>query len=309
MEHRNGTCWLDVDGNPIQAHGGMIARFGDTWYWYGENKDAENCQRNGLPLSRVDVVGVSCYSSPDLLHWKHEGVVLPAVPGDPSHPLHPDRVLERPKVFFNAHTGKYVLWFHADSADYTFAQAGCAVADSPVGPFRFVRTAPPNRRDCRDMTLYHDPVSGSEFLVHSGDWNKTLYFSELTPDGLDFTGRCFAQMINQEREAPALCYHGGLHYCVTSGCTGWQPNSALYATCRELCMDMKLIDNPCEGPGYRQTFGGQSTWILQDGDRYWLMLDHWKPLELRRSGYSLLPMTFDGDRLTVRWQDTFTGIG
>ena len=29
---KNGTCWLDDQGNLIQAHGGMIARFGDVWY-------------------------------------------------------------------------------------------------------------------------------------------------------------------------------------------------------------------------------------------------------------------------------------
>lgn len=102
MEHRNGACWLDVEGKPIQAHGGMITRFGDTWYWYGENKDAENCTRDGAPLSRVDVIGVSCYTSPDLLHWTHQGVVLSAVTDSPVHPLHPSRVLERPKVFYNA---------------------------------------------------------------------------------------------------------------------------------------------------------------------------------------------------------------
>ena len=38
---KNGTCWLDDEGRPIQAHGGMIARFDGLWYWYGENKDAD----------------------------------------------------------------------------------------------------------------------------------------------------------------------------------------------------------------------------------------------------------------------------
>ena len=36
-------------------------------------------------------------------------------------------------------------------------------------------------------------------------------------------------MADQEREAPALIWHDGLYYCVTSGCTGWAPNSMLYA--------------------------------------------------------------------------------
>ena len=55
----NGQIWQDDEGNDIQARGGMITRFGDTWYWYGENKGAPNCPGE----TRVDVIGVSCYSS------------------------------------------------------------------------------------------------------------------------------------------------------------------------------------------------------------------------------------------------------
>ena len=83
---------------------------------------------NGQVQRRIDVVGMSCYSSRDLLHWRHEGVVLPAVAQE-GHPLHPKGVMERPKVIYSEKTGKYVMWFHADSADYTFAHAGCAVAE------------------------------------------------------------------------------------------------------------------------------------------------------------------------------------
>ena len=31
---KNGQCWLDDSGKLIQAHGGMIARFGEKWYWF-----------------------------------------------------------------------------------------------------------------------------------------------------------------------------------------------------------------------------------------------------------------------------------
>ena len=180
---QNGTIWLDDRGVPIQAHGGMIARFGDTYYWYGEDKGQDNVPGT----TRVDVIGVSCYSSRDLRVWHHEGVVLKACPEDERSPLHPSRVLERPKVLHNEKTGQYVMWFHSDSADYTTAAAGCAVSDSPAGPFTFLYATQPNRRDCRDMTLFRAP-DGKAYLVHSGDWNKTLYFSELTDDYLHFAG-------------------------------------------------------------------------------------------------------------------------
>ena len=132
---KNGQCWLDDKGNLIQAHGGMITQFNGKWYWFGENKDADNVRVGEKQLARVDVVGVSCYTSDDLHTWHYEGLALSADKNaDPSSPLHPGRVMERPKVIYSQKTGKYVMWFHADSADYTFAHAGCAVADKPEGP-------------------------------------------------------------------------------------------------------------------------------------------------------------------------------
>ena len=116
-----------------QAHPGprrrRAVRLNGTYYWFGENKDAPNVVgADGALLARVDVRGVSCYSSTDLLHWKDEGVVLPAVPkrGDPAHDLHPSRVAERPKVLLSgdARTRQYVLWLHVDSGDYTYAPDG-----------------------------------------------------------------------------------------------------------------------------------------------------------------------------------------
>ena len=57
--NKNGEMWFDDQGNAIQAHGGMILEYQGIWYWYGENKGADNCPGT----SRVDVIGVSCYSS------------------------------------------------------------------------------------------------------------------------------------------------------------------------------------------------------------------------------------------------------
>ena len=144
QEFRPGQVWCDTDGNPIQAHGGGVLWHAGVYYWYGENKDAPNSpaspdneELNAPPLNRVDVIGVSCYSSRDLLHWKNEGVVLPAVPGDPAHDLHPSRVAERPKVVFNPRTRQFVMWLHVDDATYQYARAGVAVIvldrPNPIG--------------------------------------------------------------------------------------------------------------------------------------------------------------------------------
>ena len=99
---------------------------------------------------RTDVTGVSCYSSKDLLNWKFEGIVLPAVKDDEKHDLHPSKVLERPKVIYNEKTKKFVMWAHVESADYSKACAGVAVSDSPTGTFTYVGSFRPNGAMSRD---------------------------------------------------------------------------------------------------------------------------------------------------------------
>ena len=103
---------------------------------------------------RTDVTGVGCYSSKDLLNWKFEGIVLSAVKDDPNHDLHPSKVLERPKVVYNKKTGKFVMWAHVESADYSKACAGVAVSDSPVGPFVYQGSFRPNNAMSRDQTVF-----------------------------------------------------------------------------------------------------------------------------------------------------------
>ena len=299
---KNGTIWKDIDGNPIQAHGGMLLQHQGTWYWYGENKSGASHQ-TAAGKWRVDVVGISCYSSPDLMNWKYEGLVLKADRTDPEHPLYYKKVCERPKVLFCKKTGKFVMLMHLDYADYTYAAVGIAVAERPTGPFTLVNVKQPNKLDVRDMTVWQEP-DGTAWLIHSTHWNRTLALSRLTEDYTDVDGFYVYATPDQKREAPALCFHNGIYYMVTSGCTGWKPNSALYATSPHLPGPWVLVDNPCEGPNYRKTFYGQSTYIFEHNGQKYLMLDHWKPEELSNSGYSFLPLDIDENGiLTVRWTE------
>ena len=138
-----GEVWKDTDGNPINAHGGGLLYHEGTYYWYGEYKKGETILPEWATWEcyRTDVTGVSCYSSKDLLNWKFEGIVLPAVKDDEKHDLHPSKVLERPKVIYNEKTKKFVMWAHVESADYSKACAGVAVSDSPTGPYCFVSSS------------------------------------------------------------------------------------------------------------------------------------------------------------------------
>ena len=296
---KNGEMWLDDEGNPIQCHGGAIIRHGQKWYWYGEHKGAQNC----LGKQRVDFIGISCYSSENLSSWHYEGLVLQAVKSNPDHVLNPNNVVERPKVIYNKKTGQFVLWVHVDTPNYVYGGVGVAVSSSPTGPFEFLYSTQPNKQDSRDMTLFVDQ-DDTAYLVHSSNWNKTMNISRLTDDYLKTDGFFVSILVDQEREAPALFYKDNKYYMITSGCTGWDYNSALYAESPYLMGKWKLIDNPCEGEGYRDTFKGQSTYIFEVNGNFYLLLDHWIPDNLQMSGYSILPITIQNSRLTVKWCET-----
>jgi hypothetical protein len=89
---RPGEVWLDTAGKPIQAHGASILQVGDTFYWYGENKERT------LPGSGIWHWGVRAYASKDLVNWADQGLIIPPVPDDPASPLHPAKQLDRPHI-------------------------------------------------------------------------------------------------------------------------------------------------------------------------------------------------------------------
>ncbi len=305
---KNGTIWKDVDGNDIQAHGGCILQHEGVYYWYGEHKGAENCFENGENRLRVDVIGISCYSSTDLVNWKYEGLIFESNKTDPESLIHYTQVMERPKVIYNKKTGKFVLWMHIDRADYTYAGVGIAVSDSPIGKFELLRITVPNRQDSRDMTIYIDR-DDTAYLIHSKDWNKTLNIARLTWDYTDLDGFYVSVLIDQEREAPAPFYHDGMYYMISSGCTGWHANAALFARCPDLLGKWKLIDNPCRGEHSDKTFFGQSTFVFEVKGQFYLMLDHWIPENLQKSGYSILPIEITPEQnLLIPWVEEWKGV-
>jgi hypothetical protein len=172
--------------------------------------------------ARAEVVGVSCYSSKDLLLWRPEGIVLQADPSDPQSDLHPSKVVERPKVIYNRIYSEYVMWMHVDTADYKYARIGVAVAKSPVGPFQYVTSFRPNGHESRDMTIFEDPKEkGVAWVIYSSEDNMVTHVSQLSADFRSTSGVWKRTLLNLKREAPAAFYHNGMYFLLTSGCTGW----------------------------------------------------------------------------------------
>ncbi|WP_138752235.1 glycoside hydrolase family 43 protein [Paenibacillus sinopodophylli] len=300
---KNGTCWVDEEGNFIQAHGGVIIQVEDTYYWYGENKDAET-QGNRVPF-----LGFSCYSSKNMRSWHNEGVVLRAVEDDLEHELSTNKVGERPKVVYNQKTKKFVMWFHLDDATYHYARIGVAVADAPAGPFEYQGSLQPSskHKDSRDMTLYQDE-DDAVYLICSTDWNATTLICQLNEEYTGLTGEFKLAFIEQFREAPVVIKENGLYYMFGSGCTGWNPNAMLYGSAKEVTGSWLLIDNPCTGSDYRKTFHGQTSNTFKFNGQWYIMLDHWDKDDLRMSGYSFLPVRFNGNEVEIPWTEEFLGV-
>ena len=296
---------MDTSGNPIQAHGGGILYIQGTYYWFGENKAGQTRPGVLQDLYRVDVIGINCYSSQDLYNWKYEGMVLPAEPDDPNSDLYPSKVIERPKVIFNSLTGKFVMWFHVDTADYETARAGVAVSEQPTGPYRYLGSLRPNGADCRDCTVFQDE-DGKAYLVYASEWNKTMHIVLLNDDYLRPEPVETHIFENRRREAPVLFKSGGNYYLITSGCTGWDPNPAEYALARSPLGPWKVMGSPCAGQGGPMTFDSQGTFVFPVVGRpgaFLFMADHWQKENLGESRYVWLPIRFNGDEIVIEWLD------
>ncbi|CAM6087982.1 unnamed protein product [Calypogeia fissa] len=295
-----GREWRDTDGKPIQAHGGGILydKETKTFYWYGENKDGRT-YRFKRSLSRVDVVGVSCYSSKDLWTWKNEGVVLIGDKTNTSSDLHVSNVVERPKVIYNDRTKQYVMWMHIDNVNYSKASVGIAVSSRPEGPFNYLGSKRPHGHDSRDMTIFKDD-DGSAYLLYSSKDNSELHVGILTSDYLDLKKGFKRILIGQRREAPAVFKYKGIYYMVTSGCSGWNPNPAQVHAAESMLGPWEALGDPCVGkpPEFRAaTFFSQGTFVLPLpglSDTFLFMADRWKPPDLKDSRYVWLPLIMDG---------------
>lgn len=312
-EKRNiepGALWKDTKGQMINAHGGGILYHEGTYYWYGELKGDSTYWNPNVPnweCYRTEAGGISCYSSKDLYNWTFEGVVLKPDLTDRTSDLHPSNVLERPKVIYNEKTKKFVMWLHVDSDDYSKACAGVAVCDTPAGEFKYIRSMRPNQSMSRDMTLFKDD-DGKAYLLYSSEGNATLHISLLTDDYLDHTGTFTRNFERKSREAPAVFKRKGKYYMITSGCTGWSPNKAMYAVADSVLGPWTLKSNPCRGKDAEKTFYGQSTHVLPVAgkeDTYIAMFDRWMKKDLINSRYIWLPIRFETEELVIEWKDSW----
>ena len=303
-----GQVWKDTEGNPINAHGGGLLLHNGIYYWYGEIKEGKTT-RVAYVTSwedyRVDAAGVSCYSSKDLMNWKFEGVALAPNTKDSTSDIYTSKVIERPKVIYNKKTGKFVMWLHLDNEDYSYAHSGVAVSDKPTGPFQFVSSEKPNGNDARDMTIFQDD-DGKAYHFYSSEGNATMHVTLLSDDYLHHTKTEKNILVKASREAPAVIKHNNKYYLFSSGCTGWAPNAAAYATADKVLGEWQQHDNPCTGKDAAITYTAQSTYIINvpgKKDAFIFLADRWNKTDLPDSRYIWLPMIIKDGKPVISWAD------
>ena len=335
---RPGQVWLDTEGKPIHAHGGSIIQVGDTFYWYGENKE------KSTPGSGIWHWGVKAYASKDLYNWEDKGLIIPPDSENPESSLHPSKFVDRPHIIYNRFTKKYVCWLKIMQPDAS-QKSTVLVADDFLGPYTIVRDGiKPLSMSAGDFDLVVAPDGKAYYYferVHS-----EMICADLTEDYTDVTGYYSTHFPLPHppyvREAPAYFYRKGLHYLVTSGTTGYFPNPSEVACARTFHGPFEVLGDPHVGDASRTSFGSQicsvfkhpgkkdlyialaDRWVTEHtpgnpktyeeaAERFDAIfnpdkgldptVDHFQPVDTSKSGYVWLPFRFDGKMAYLDWQD------
>lgn len=288
-----GAAWQDTSGAPLQLHGLGIVKAGSTWYGFGENKSGESSGSAAFQ-------SVACYSSPDLAHWTRQNDALSR---QGSGDLGPGRVVERPKVIYNASTQTYVMYLHIDSSSYGEAKVGVATSGTPCGPYSYRGSFQPLGQQSRDIGLFQD-TDGSAYLL-TEDRANGLRIDRLSADYLSVTASVH---VFGDYEAPAMVKANGRYYLFGSSLTGWSTNDNVYATATSLTGSWSSFRT--FAPVGTHTYNSQTANVIpvsgSSGTTYVFAADRWTTGDLGSSPEVWLPLTLSGSTAAVAWQNSWT---
>ncbi|MFF0079198.1 RICIN domain-containing protein [Streptomyces canus] len=293
-----GAARTDTSGNTLQLHGLGIVKVGDTWYGFGEDKTGETSADTSFQ-------DITCYSSTDLANWTYRGQALSR---QSSGDLGPSRVVERPKVIYNASTSTYVMYLHIDSTDYSEAKVGVATSSTPCGPYTYRGSFRPLGNLSRDLGLFQD-TDGTAYLL-SEDRNNGLRIDRLSADYLsvDSAVAVLGSSGSGSVEAPAMVKINGLYYVFGSHLTGWSLNDNIYATATSLSGPWSAFRN-FAAPG-THTYGSQTANVITvqgtSGTTYIYAGDRWNTSDLGSSQLIWLPLTIRGTTVNLGQYPTWS---
>ncbi|NNN34173.1 family 43 glycosylhydrolase [Streptomyces sp. S3(2020)] len=292
----NGVQFTDSSGSALHAHGGGVIKVGSYYYWFGENRNSDNTFRY-----------VSAYRSTDLKNWEFRNNVLTQSSASELGTAY----IERPKVIYNASTGKFVMWMHKENGtDYSEARAAVAVSDTVDGNYTYQGSFRPlGTHMSRDITTFVD-TDGTGYMVSAANENYDLHIYRLTADYTAIDSLVANPWAGGHREAPALFKRGSVYFMLTSGATGWSANQQQYATATSLAGPWTSMANV----GDSTTYNSQTAYVLPvqgtSGTSYLYMGDRWGNSfggTVNDSRYVWLPLTFPSSTtMSMSWYPEVT---
>ncbi|MEU4253553.1 RICIN domain-containing protein [Amycolatopsis sp. NPDC026612] len=299
----NGSQFTDTSGALVHAHGGGMLKVGAYYYWFGENRNADDTFR-----------AVSAYRSTDLKTWEFRGDVLTQ-----SSAAELGRAkIERPKVLYNSSTGQYVLWMHKENGDdYAEARAAVATSSTVDGNYTYRGSFRPlGAHMSRDLTLFEDD-DGTAYMASAARENADLNVYRLTADYTGVAALVRTLWPGSYREAPAMFKRNGVYFLLTSAATSWQPNQQKYATATSVTGTWSGLANVGDSTG----FGSQTAYVLpvqgSQATSYLYLGDRWAGAwnrPVNESRYVWLPLGFpSATTMSMNWYpkvsvDAATGV-
>lgn len=333
---RPGQIWLDTKGKRIHAHGGSVMYWDGVYYWYGENKEFTDPEKN------IYHWGVRCYTSTDLYNWEDKGLIIPPELDNPNSSLHPEACMDRPHIIYNKTTKKFVCWLKIINKDGLQTET-VLTADYILGPYTKVREGlKPLGMSAGDFDLVVAP-DGKAYYYFERVHTETI-IADLTDDYTDVTGYYSTHFPRKQppfvREATAHFMHNGKHYLITSGTTGYLPNPSEVAIAETWHGPFTLMGNPHPDDPSNTSYHSQISSVFKVSgkkDLYITCADRWLPQEMHRkyedystlfekrfnpdspdteidlskivhentviADYVWLPIRFDGEMAYVDWKD------
>ena len=251
----NDTFFKDKDGNNLYSQGGGIFEFNGTYYWYGvKYAEAVSYAETRTPSSVNNFVGITCYSSKDLVNWTDEGLIA-----TPEDVFDADVMEGQPAAWVGRlgvtklDDGTYALLVQheCDDVDNSIDNANrgdtkpetdgwskqvlIMTSDSPTGHFKWN-----NRINMKsyigttntgDQTVFIDPATGKGYLLYSyGSGRGRMYLSQIVKgdDGLVTLTESRMIYSGAGREGNCMFEYNGKYYVCASDLYGWNASHCYY---------------------------------------------------------------------------------
>lgn len=286
---QNGKLWRTTAGQTMQAHAPGFVRVGDIFYMCGEDRSG--------PWNP----DVNLYSSTDLVHWRFEKKIV--ANGKATPELGHGRMIERPKLLYNARTDKYVVWCHYEAGNYGASEAACFECDSVNGDYTYVWSGRPRGVKSRDCNVFQDN-DGTAYFISTTEENQHLGLFRLSDDYHEAVSH--TQLFSwKSREAPAIVRINDIYFMFNSACSGWDPNRQKMSYTRNLTSgwtDLKNVGNEIaydtQAAAILTIKGTKATTYLYVGDR-------WQDPDLQQTKTIIFPITFNGTQCDFRYHERF----